>query len=185
MKKRYKVIKDHVFPMNSGLVRHSGGDVIDVHDYPKLLIIFLVENNFIEEVKEPEKTGLAWKPENGNVYYFVENKGFIRICQWDDDYIDLGMLDFGNVFKTETEAEAYANHRKLEVKLIRAGLEMGGREKLNKSFYKCVEIATNVSWEFILEGLYFNDYGVCKEFEQKYKKELQEWASYFISEEEK
>ena len=55
--------------------------------------------NAVVEVKE------RWKPEKGNRYWFISDKGFVIFSYWQDDEIDNVRYNFGNVFRTEIQAK--------------------------------------------------------------------------------
>lgn len=55
-----------------------------------------------EESKEQEQ---EW-PQDGDVYYFVDDAADVYYCAYDDDsYCDCGRKSVGNMFKTKEEAE--------------------------------------------------------------------------------
>lgn len=49
----------------------------------------------------------------GDVYYYLTTSGNINRTTWDDDGIDKGRLEIGNIFLTEKEAEFEAERRKV------------------------------------------------------------------------
>lgn len=46
-----------------------------------------------------------WKPERTEVYYYVNNCGFVDSEHWEFCSFDLGNYKIGNCYKTEKEAE--------------------------------------------------------------------------------
>ena len=63
--------------------------------------------NELEELNnikiEPESR--RWKPERGQIYYYIASSGDIFHETWNEGYDDLLRFAIGNVFKTEKEAE--------------------------------------------------------------------------------
>lgn len=62
---------------------------------------WLKENGWT--IKQPGR----WKPENKELYWFLDRGGSIAGCYWDGDVGDLFRYSVGNVHKTKEEAEAY------------------------------------------------------------------------------
>lgn len=62
-------------------------------------------NNFtVKQIMDGEyPTRLRWKPELGEIYYFIHIDGRIEHSYWQKDYNDI-QKEYGNVFKTEKEA---------------------------------------------------------------------------------
>lgn len=64
-----------------------------------------------------------WKPNNNDVYYIIDEKGYSSCEQWCNDSLDLNYYKIGNCYRTAEEAEAnrekwnafYASDEVLEV----------------------------------------------------------------------
>lgn len=61
--------------------------------------------NLKEKLNKQEEPKRRWKPNLGDIYYFISNAGSIICTHWDDCASDRGRYAIGNVFKTEEEAE--------------------------------------------------------------------------------
>lgn len=83
---------------------HSVGAVLDVIPVQAQ---WLIDNGFAEEVKESG----WWKPEFGEVYYFLGNTGKVCVEPWLNDESDEYRYSMGECFKTEKAAEAWRGYR--------------------------------------------------------------------------
>ena len=100
-----KVIKE--FEMYG--ITHKVGEImtISLHSPGGLPMIsdrdaFLLDNGFIEEIKEPTR----WKPEKFQAYYHVGGDGRVYDDGWaNGSAIDDGRFNIGNCFQTKEEAE--------------------------------------------------------------------------------
>ena len=70
----------------------------------------------IEEKLEKEKSG-RWKPQKGDIYWFISNIGCISKGQWDNHSVDRERYLVGNCFKTKEEAEFAAEKLKVIAEL--------------------------------------------------------------------
>ena len=96
-------------------ITHKVGEIMDIplHSPGGLPMIgdrdaFLLDNGFIEEIKEPTR----WKPLMKQNYYYVGNSGYVHGATWTDDYFDSDRFKIGNCFQTEEEAERAAEYLK-------------------------------------------------------------------------
>lgn len=62
---------------------------------------FHVTNDGFEMVEKPKR----WKPDEGNMYFYIDYCGLVYSTTWAGDKIDEGRCAFGNCFKTREEAE--------------------------------------------------------------------------------
>lgn len=69
---------------------------------------WLIDNGFAEEVKESG----WWKPKEGELYYFVDDSGYISYTHWKNDPWEVDRLDIRNCFKTEEAAERWRDYLK-------------------------------------------------------------------------
>ena len=74
------------------------------------LIMEFVEDKFPNLI-EGEKDKNFFR--NGDTYYYILSNGEVNKDFWTDHQIDKGRLSFGNVFKTQEEAEFEAEKRKV------------------------------------------------------------------------
>lgn len=71
-------------------------------DYAK----WLIDNGFAEEVKESGQ----WKPKFGEMYFFLNSTGKIKVEPWLSDKSDEYRYSMGECFKTEKAAEAWRGY---------------------------------------------------------------------------
>lgn len=72
---------------------------------------WLIDNGFAEEVKEAK----WWRPKSGEEYYFIDDSGYTKCAEWQDDFWEVDRYRMGNVFKTEKAAERYCDYQKAVV----------------------------------------------------------------------
>lgn len=97
-------------------ITHKVGEImtIPLHSTGGLPMIsdrdaFLLDNGFIEEIKEPTR----WKPEKFQNYYHVGGDGFVYSDTWaNGSAVDNGRFEIGNCFKTEEEAKRASEYLK-------------------------------------------------------------------------
>src|SRR5574344_1920857 len=59
-----------------------------------------------------EKIDKAWKPKEGDTYYYLYSDGDIAIVKWNDNTMDNSRYNIGNCFKTEELATKEREDRK-------------------------------------------------------------------------
>ena len=59
----------------------------------------------IEKKIEEEGKNEKWKPQKGNIYWFISNSGCVSESRWDNDCIDRGRYLIGNYYQTKEECE--------------------------------------------------------------------------------
>ena len=107
-----KVIKE--FEMYG--ITHKVGEIMNIslHSPGGLPMIsdrdaFLLDNGFIEEIKEPTR----WKPEKFQKYYYVGNAGSVYDDNWaNGSAIDNGRFEIGNCVQAKEEAERIKEYLK-------------------------------------------------------------------------
>lgn len=67
----------------------------------------------VEKANKPKSK--AWKPENGEEYYYIGNDGIV----WKDSYGFIIKYAIGNVFKTKEEAQNAVERLKIRAELQR------------------------------------------------------------------
>jgi len=67
--------------------------------------------------QEEKKEFKRWKPEVGDIYFWLCNEGDIRRKGWADHSIDLNRFKFGNCYQTTEEAGFAREKQLVEVKL--------------------------------------------------------------------
>lgn len=68
-----------------------------------------------EELNKPESK--VWKPEQSDIYYYIDNCGTIVREIYTKKSVDLGRLVLGNCFRTEKEAEFAVEKLKVTAEL--------------------------------------------------------------------
>lgn len=72
----------------------------------------------IEKKIEEKKTGTGrWKPEKGDMYWFVIDNGWIRHYQWNNNDIDKERYAIGNCYQTKEECEFVVEKTKVIAEL--------------------------------------------------------------------
>jgi hypothetical protein len=71
--------------------------------------IFRTANRKAERNKGDDK---IWTPKDGEMYYYIEDCFNADCYTWSDDMMDKDLLKANNFFKTQQEAEKYAEHFK-------------------------------------------------------------------------
>jgi hypothetical protein len=66
----------------------------------------------IEKLKEIKSSNEIWTPKDGEMYYYIEDCFNADCYTWSDDMMDKDLLKANNFFKTQQEAEKYAEHFK-------------------------------------------------------------------------
>ena len=59
----------------------------------------------IEEIEKSEQKSSRWKPELGEVYWFISGHGGIVYAVWQGNREDIGRYAIGNIFPTKEAAE--------------------------------------------------------------------------------
>lgn len=76
-------------------------------------------DEWFEEIKEP-KDSIHWEPKSGDEYFWIDECGSILPGTfYRDSLYDQQRLTFGNVYRTEKEAEKASERRLAEVRLRR------------------------------------------------------------------
>nr|DAX68924.1 MAG TPA: hypothetical protein [Caudoviricetes sp.] len=81
-----------------------------------------IENfdEWFEEIKEESTDSIHWKPKHGAEYFWIDECGSILPGTfYRDSLYDQQRLTFGNVYRTEKEAEKASERRLAEVRLRR------------------------------------------------------------------
>lgn len=69
------------------------------------------------------KESKRWKPECGNVYYFIDKYEDVDYIKWYDDDFDIRLYNLNNCYKTKKEAKFYAERHKIQAELEIFALE--------------------------------------------------------------
>lgn len=143
---------------------------------------------WFEEIKEPTDS-IHWKPKHGDEYFWIDECGSILPGTfYRDSLYDQQRLTFGNVYRTEKEAEKARDRRLAKVRLQRTSTfepdfenDRGGyvvfynpeEEKLETHNVYCYDYGEIVRYETVEEA------------EKSIKENERDWKIYFgIKEEE-
>lgn len=69
---------------------------------------WLIDNGFAEEVKESG----WWKPKRSEIYYFIDDAGYINFTNWTNEPWEVGRFAIGNCFKTRESAQRFVDYLK-------------------------------------------------------------------------
>lgn len=105
---KIKFIKEYVavdpVPTSGIIHRYRVGEAKEITPYTAQ---WLIDNGFAEEVKESGQ----WKPKFGEMYFFLNSTGKIKVEPWLSDKSDEYRYSMGECFKTEKAAEAWRDYR--------------------------------------------------------------------------
>ena len=59
----------------------------------------------IDDLEKSEKKSSRWKPEWGEVYFFITNDGYVSYKSWNNDGTDNDRYAIGNIFPTKEAAK--------------------------------------------------------------------------------
>lgn len=141
-----------------------------------------MENKLADFKQELNKTEEEWIPEYNEEYYFYnKDKEEIHSEYWTNRFIDNRRLKNKVIFKTEAEAQRYADYQKAKEKY---SYEFSNEEwediNLNKYFIfydneiKEIDVSNNNYWK-CLGLIYFETRYKAQEFIDKYKDEILEF----------
>lgn len=137
-------------------------------------------NEKIDKLKEEykkEKDG-KWIPEEGEEYYYLSTDFSVSSCVNLLDSIDRTRFKFSKVFKTEEEAQEYADYlearKEYSYEFSKEEWEDSGIQKYFIYYnHTCnvLGITANNIW-FPMNGIHFKSRGKAEEFIDKYKKQI-------------
>ena len=195
--KRYKLLKDlptfkagGLFYISEygALVYDDGGFGVMAYAQSTLEKFPNILTEWFEEIKEPTDS-IHWKPKHGDEYFWIDECGSILPGTfYRDSLYDQQRLTFGNVYRTEKEAEKARDRRLAKVRLQRTSTfkpdfenDRGGyvvfynpkEEKLETHNVYCYDYGEIVRYETVEEA------------EKSIKENERDWKIYFgIKEEE-
>ena len=59
-----------------------------------------------QKIKEKKVEAGRWKPEEGDIYWFIDSSGQAIKDRWTSHHYDRERYEIGNCYKTEAEAES-------------------------------------------------------------------------------
>ena len=205
---KYKLLKDLPFAKAGEVferVTYKSKDGLSDYDYFKTSkrekdgedeVLFTIDYNYFldnfdewfEKIEEPTDS-IHWKPKHGAEYFWIDECGSILPGTfYRDSLYDQQRLTFGNVYRTEKEAEKARDRRLAKVRLQRTSTfkpdfenDRGGyvvfynpkEEKLETHNVYCYDYGEIVRYETVEEA------------EKSIKENERDWKIYFgIKEEE-
>lgn len=137
-------------------------------------------NKKIEKIKKEykEEKSEKWIPKSGEKYYFVDIDLNVRYSTNLLDSIDELRFEFIKIFKTEEEAQEYADYLKARKEYsYEFSKEEWENEKICKYhiFYNfgCEEIFVDCAFRYkTMSTIYFKSKEKAQEFIDKYKKQI-------------
>lgn len=136
-------------------------------------------NEKIEELKREYKgKNEKWIPKEGEIYYYLAMDFSVSSCVNLLDSIDRTRFKFSKIFKTEEEAQEYADYLKARkeysYEFSKEEWEDSGIQKYFIYYnHTCnvLGITANNIW-FPMNGIHFKSRGKAEEFIDKYKKQI-------------
>ena len=136
-------------------------------------------NEKVDELKrEYKEKNEKWIPEVGDRYYFIDEELNVDWQWFDNDDTDEVIFKYNKVFKTEEEAQEYADYLKARkeysYEFSKEEWEDSGIQKYFIYYnHTCnvLGITVNNIW-FPMNGIHFKSRGKAEEFIDKYKKQI-------------
>lgn len=136
-------------------------------------------NEKIEKLKREYKGKSGkWIPEKGEIYYFLDEELYFDWNCFDNNDTDKAILKYSKIFKTEEEAQEYADYLKARkeysYEFSKEEWEDSGIQKYFIYYnHTCnvLGITANNIW-FPMNGIHFKSRGKAEEFIDKYKKQI-------------
>lgn len=149
---KYRLLKDLPFA-KAGEINKDRADSLIVfgtepdHAFGGSEVEEMLKSGWLEEADE------VWKPKDGEEYWLVRSYGNVDTAIWNNNNSDKATYTLGNCLKTREETEEVRYHQILKTKLIRAGLELGGRTKFRyDESNNCVLYNTDARTVFIIDN---------------------------------
>ena len=136
-------------------------------------------NEKIDELKrEYKEKNEKWIPEVGDRYYFIDEELNVDWQWFDNDDTDEAIFKNNKIFKTEEEAQEYADYLKARKEYsYEFSKEEWENDRIDKYFiyynHTCNVLgitANNIC--FPMNGIHFKSRGKAQEFIDKYKKQI-------------
>lgn len=192
--KRYKLLKD-LPNLKKGTILSEGKSLFGA----RTLItknngvgpIFIgndLSEELFEEIQEPTDS-IHWKPEQGDEYFWIDECGSILPGTFYKGALyDCQRLTFGNVYRTEKEAEKARERRLAEVRLRRTSTFKPDFENRNGGWVIVYEYA---HYKLLARSIRIEDagepvrYATREDAEKSIKENEEDWKIYFGIEEKK
>ena len=136
-------------------------------------------NEKIEELKREYKgKNEKWIPKEGETYYFLDEELYFDWKCFDNDDTDEAILKYSKIFKTEEEAQEYADYLKARKEY---SYEFSKEEWEDASILKHVIYLDTINQDIFIEStsiqyymnsIYFKTREDAEKFINKYKKQI-------------
>ena len=127
----------------------------DIYFVDKLIVSNITVKDALAKDWEVVEESKAWKPKQGETYYYVENVGeVLGDCNTDHE-VDKNRINLGNCFKTKEEAEHMVEKLKVINELKNFALE-NNAEEIDWKNLKQVKWA--IAYSRIYKNLELNDW---------------------------
>ena len=135
--KKYKLLKDlPLYPAGTiGEIRKLDDGVESIIKVKNDILVEIINSVELRTIREEGKfdewfeeieESKAWKPKQGEIYYFAYSNGEVASEEYADIPIDRVRVEIGNCFKTEEEAEKTIEKLKALRRLREAGVRFDG-----------------------------------------------------------
>lgn len=94
-----------------------------------------VKDVFMDFLERPKPKSI-WDLKDGDTYFYLYDNGVVCSERWDDDYIDDGRRNAGNVFLTREESEFEIKSREVYTQVKRFAHEFSREEWEDDEIYK-------------------------------------------------
>lgn len=142
---------------------------------------------WFEEIKEPTDS-IHWKPKHGDEYFWIDECGSILPGTfYRDSLYDQQRLTFGNVYRTEKEAEKARDRRLAKVRLQRTSTFEPDFENGNGGwvvFYSYVDKELHSMRDSCTDSGELVRYETEEEAKRSIKENREDWLTYFGIKEE-
>lgn len=149
-----------------------------------------IENfdEWFEEIKEESTDSIHWKPKHGAEYFWIDECGSILPGTfYRDSLYDQQRLTFGNVYRTEKEAEKARERRLAEVRLQQTSTFKPDFENGNGGwvvFYSYVDKELHSMRDSCTDSGELVRYATSEDARKSIKENREDWLKYFGIEED-
>ena len=144
-------------------------------------------DEWFEEIKEESTDSIHWKPNFGEEYWYVNYIGNVVCRSWEDASVDLWLLESGNVYRTEKEAEKARERRLAEVRLRQTSTFKPDFENRNGGwvvFYSYVDKELHSMRDSYTDSGELVRYETEEEAKRSIRENREDWLTYFGIKEE-
>lgn len=188
--KRYKLLKDlptfkagDLFYISQyGDLIHDGGDFgVTAYARQTLDMFPNILTEWFEEIQEESTDSIHWRPENGDIYWFVGIEGKTNHDFWTGTPADFWRYGLGKIYRTKEECEKARDRQLAEVRLRRTSTFKPDFKK-GKSGYIVVYDQILCTLDSISCSYRYGQivhYETKEEAEKSIRKNKKDWLTYF------